>query len=142
MGAVVLVQPVAGLQASMVQAFPSLHVGGAPGVQMLPWHVSVPLHALVSPQVAPFGRGALVQPKIASQLSVVQALPSLQASGVPEAQTPPWQASTPLHTLPSLQEVPFRSGTLAHPDSGSQLSVVQALASLQLRGGPAVQTPP
>jgi len=38
---------------------------------------------------------------------VVQGLLSLQLSAVPAVQAPAWQVSTPLHTFPSLHDVPF-----------------------------------
>jgi hypothetical protein len=72
---------------------------------------------------------------------VVQGLLSLQLSAVPAAQTPAWQVSAPLHTFPSLHDVPFTTGTFRQPATGSQLSVVQTLLSLQLSGVPAVHTP-
>jgi hypothetical protein len=68
-------------------------------------------------------------------------LPSLQLSAVPAVHVPPWQVSPPLQTLPSLHEVPFSTGVLAQPVTGSQLSVVQTLPSLQLSGVPAPQAP-
>jgi hypothetical protein len=47
----------------------------------------------------------------------------------------------PLHTLLSLHEVPFSTGVFEHPNTASQLSVVQTLPSLQVSGVPAVQVP-
>jgi len=44
------------------------------------------------------------------QVSVVHELLSLQLSAVPGRQTPVWQISTPLQTLPSLHEAPFVTG--------------------------------
>src|SRR5207245_2407709 len=56
---------------------------------------------------------------------------------------PPARAvSAPLHTLPSLHEVPFASTVCWHPATGSQVSAVHGLLSLQSRPGPAVHTPP
>jgi hypothetical protein len=75
------------------------------------------------------------------QLSVVHGLPSLQISAVPAVQMPLWQVSTPLQTLASAQEVPFTTGEYSQPKTGSQLSVVQGLPSLQLSAVPAVQVP-
>src|SRR5262245_12207165 len=72
---------------------------------------------------------------------MVQGLLSLQLSGVPAVQMPAWQVSVPLHTLPSLHDVPFATGVFRQPATGSQVSVVQGLLSLQLSGVPAVQVP-
>jgi hypothetical protein len=72
----------------------------------------------------------------------VQALPSLQLSGVPAAQTPARHASAPLQTLPSTHDVPLSTGLFAQPKAGSQLSVVHTFASSQARAVPAVQLPP
>jgi hypothetical protein len=46
-----------------------------------------------------------------------------------------------LQTVLSAHEVPFSTGVLAQPPTGSQLSAVQTLPSLQLRGVPGVQAP-
>jgi hypothetical protein len=90
----------------------------------------------------PLSTGPLVQPKTGSQLSLVHTLPSSQLSGVPAVHTPAWQVSVPLQTLPSLQTVPLSTGVLAQPVTGSQLSVVHTLPSVQSRAVPAVHTPP
>src|SRR5207249_681969 len=77
-GAVLLawVQPLAGLQLSVVQTLPSSQLGGAP-----PAHAP-PLHASLDGQSVASGHGALVvvrrQPLAVSQLSVVQGVPSSQ----------------------------------------------------------------
>jgi hypothetical protein len=89
----------------------------------------------------PFVTAVLEQPKTALHESVVQTLPSLQLSGVPAVQAPAWQVSAPLQTFPSAQAVPFKTGVLAQPVAGLQLSLVQTLPSLQLSGVPAVQVP-
>jgi hypothetical protein len=89
----------------------------------------------------PFVTGVLEQPKTAWQLSVVQTLPSSHVRGVPAVQTPAWQVSAPLQTLPSAQAVPLSTGVLLQPVTGLQLSVVQTLPSLQLSAVPAVQVP-
>jgi hypothetical protein len=133
-------QPVTGSQLSAVQPLPSLQLGAAPGVQIPDWQVSAPLQTVASAQVVPFARLTCWQPVTGSQLSVVQTLPSLQLRAVPAVHTPPWQVSAPLQTLASAQEVPFSRGGFAQPDTGSQLSFVQGFESLQLMGGPAIQT--
>ena len=74
-------------------------------------------------------------------MSLVQGLPSLQLSAVPAAHVPAWHVSAPLHTFPSLHEVPFATAVCWQPWTGSHVSVVQGLLSLQLGSVPAVQTP-
>jgi hypothetical protein len=75
-------------------------------------HVSA-VHGLLSLQSAGVVHdvhpaiGVCVQPLTGLQASVVQALPSLQLSGVPAAHTPAWHVSLPLQTVPSAHEVPF-----------------------------------
>ena len=75
------------------------------------------------------------------QESAVQRFPSSQLRGVPAAQTPDWQVSVPLHTFPSLHDVPLSTGAYTHPVVGLQLSAVQGLPSLQVTAWPE-QTPP
>jgi hypothetical protein len=50
----------------------------------------------------------------ASQVSVVQALPSSQLGASPAAHRPAWQVSIPLQKLPSVQDVPSATGVLLH----------------------------
>ena len=85
--------------------------------------------------------GVWVQPVTGLQASVVHALPSSQLSADPGVQTPIWHVSLPLQTLPSLHDVPFVTFTCWHPATGSHVSVVQGLPSLQLSDVPAWQTP-
>lgn len=66
------------VQTSVVQGLLSSH-----------WFALV--HA-VQPEI-----GAWAQPEAALQVSVVQAFPSSQLSGVPALQVPAWQVSAPLH---------------------------------------------
>jgi len=132
------------------------------------------LHTLPSLHDVPFVSGGCWQPATVSQVSVVQALLSLQLSGVPDVHAPAWQVSAPLQTLPSLHEVPFATAVFeqmpavqtsvvhgllslqseltlhgtqpgvavcTHPETGLQVSVVQALLSVQLSGVPAVHVP-
>jgi hypothetical protein len=137
----VCVHPKTRLQLSLVQTLLSLQLSGVPAVHTPLWQVSLPLHTFPSKHDVPFRAGVLAQPFTGSQLSVVQTLPSLQLRAVPAVHAPLWQVSLPLQTLPSLHEVPFSTGVFVHPKTGSQLSVVQTLASLQLSGVPAVQIP-
>jgi hypothetical protein len=114
--------------------------------QTPPAHTSL-VHGLPSAQSAFTTQGwhpgicAFWQPLTGVQVSVVQALPSLQLSVVPAVQAPFWQVSLPLQTLESAHEVPFSTGALAHPKTGLQLSVVHTLPSSQSSGVPAVQDP-
>ena len=71
----------------------------------------------------------------------MQKLLSLQLSGVPGAQTPAWQVSAPLQTVESAHEVPFGTGACWQPSTGSQLSAVHELLSLQLGAVPGTQAP-
>src|SRR5262245_14132181 len=82
-----LTQPVAGLQLSLVQTLPSLQLGGGPGTQLPPLHTSPTVQALPSLQVQVFL--LLTQPVAGLQLSSVQTLPSLQLGGGPGTQLPP-----------------------------------------------------
>jgi len=79
------------------------------------------------------------QPVTALQLSVVQVLPSLQTNWAPAIQLPPLQASTPVHTLPSLHAAVLL--LCLQPLAGLQLSSVQALPSSQLMTAPGLHTP-
>src|SRR5438132_787923 len=132
-----------------LHAFPSLHEAafGSAAFVHTPRLQTSNVHGLLSMQSAFVaqgrqpGVGVWTQPVTALHVSVVQAFPSLQLSGVPAVQIPDWQVSAPLHTLPSLHGVPFATAACWHPASGSQLSVVQGLLSLQLSAVPARHTP-
>ena len=50
----VLLQPVVGLQVSVVHGLPSLQLSGDPAVQAPAWHVSAPLHTVASAHDVPF----------------------------------------------------------------------------------------
>ena len=90
--------------------------------------------------VHPF-RSLWAHPEPGLQESAVQRFPSSQLRAVPAVQTPNWQVSVPLHTFPSLHDVPLSTGAYTHPLVGLQLSAVQELPSSHLRGLP-LQTPP
>ena len=98
---------------------------------------------LPSSQVVPFETGVCEQvPVDGAQVSVVHGFRSLQLTGVPAAQVPAWQVSLPLQRLPSGQGVPSASATCEQvPPGAMQESVVHGLASSQLGGVPAVQSP-
>ena len=82
-----------------------------------------------------------LHPLVGLQVSVVQAMPSLQLSGGPPTQLPPLQVSFVVHALPSLQ------GALLLvcwqvPDGAEQVSSVQGLPSSQFLATPGMQLPP
>src|SRR5437870_2438104 len=134
-------QPVTGSQVSVVHGFPSSQLRDDPAVQIPDRHVSAPLHTLPSLHEVPLASAVCRHPLTGSQVSVVHGLLSLQLSPVPARQMPAWQVSAPLHTLPSLHEVPFASAACWHPASGSQVSALHGLLSLQSRAVPATHTP-
>jgi len=136
-----LAQPVVGLHVSFVHTLPSLQLSGVPAAHRPAWQVSAPLQTVLSAQGVPFRTAVFWQPKVETQESVVQTLPSLQLSAVPAVQMPPWHVSAPLQALPSLHAVPLLTAVLAQPVVALHESVVQTLLSLQLRAVPAVQAP-
>jgi hypothetical protein len=92
------VQPCTASQDPARHGFASVQASGVPA-----WHapapsqVSAPLHASASGQAVPAARLEWTQPVAGAQVSVVQACPSSQESGVPATQAPvPMQASAPL----------------------------------------------
>ena len=95
------VQPVAGLQLSSVQTFPSSQLGAAPPTHAPAEQVSPVVHALSSLQALVLF--VCVQPVVSLQLSVVQGLLSSQLGALPPVQTPAWQVSPVVQALPSLQ---------------------------------------
>jgi hypothetical protein len=134
-------QPELVLHESVVHALPSSQLSAVPAVHVPLWHVSAPLQTFASAHDVPFATGVVVQPVDALQPSVVQGLPSLHVSGVPEVQRPLWQVSAPLQALPSEHEVPFVTLVLVQPVPGSQPFVVHGLPSSHVRGVPAVHVP-
>jgi hypothetical protein len=115
------VQPLAGLQASVVQTLLSSQLGGGPPVQLPAEQWSPVVQELWSSQ------GLLLftclQPVAASQLSVVQRLLSSQLMGVP--------AQLPLtHLSPLVQALLSSQGVLSGCDpSGGQAFVVPSQTS-------------
>jgi hypothetical protein len=87
--------PVAGLQESAVQAFPSLQTMAEAGVQLPAWHVSPVVQASPSLQTAPLsGVGLLTQASVVSlQESAVHWFASSQRLGLPPPQAPAEQVS-------------------------------------------------
>src|SRR5262249_31445678 len=96
-----------------------------------PLQVSLVVHALPSLQAPVLFR--CLQPVAGSQESVVQALPSLQLTGVPP-QAPFAQMSPLVQALLSLQGREF--GVNTHPFVALHASVVQRLPSSHGRIGP------
>src|SRR5438093_388430 len=129
------------LHVSVVHALPSSQLRGVPTVQIPDRHVSAPLHTLPSLHEVPLKTAGCWHPVTGSQMSVVHGFPSSQLRDDPAVQVPDRHVSAPLHTLPSLHEVPLASAVRRHPLSGSQVSGVQGLLSLQLSAVPAVQAP-
>jgi hypothetical protein len=133
----VLEQPVALLQTSSVQPFPSLQSGAAPPTQTPAEQVSDVVQASPSSQAT----ATLVfsQPWAVSQVSAVQTLPSSQSGAAPPTQLPAEQVSLVVQALPSLQAAVL--SVFAQPVALSQLSSVQPFWSSQLGGAPPTQTP-
>src|SRR5262249_38487735 len=116
-------QPLTASQESVVQGMVSLQLSGVPAGEVAFWQLSAPLHTVPSRHGVPLPTFACWQPLTASQESVVQALLSLQLSGVPAVQVPFWQLSAPLHTVPSRHGVPLPTFACWQPLTASQESV-------------------
>jgi hypothetical protein len=114
-------QPLAGLQESVVQLFPSLQTSAVPARQAPALQVSAPLQALPSPQAVPLATAGNVHMPLL-QVFVVQGLPSL-------------------HWLAVVQAAQPVIGVVVQPLDGLQESVVQPLPSLQTSAVPAAQVP-
>jgi len=113
--------PVAGLQLSVVHTLLSLQLSAVPAVHVPLWHVSSPLQTLLSAHELPLGNAGFPQtPSV--HTSLVQGFPSAQSAFTPHV----WQPGM---------------GVFWQPLTGWHVSVVQALASLQLSGAPAEQVP-
>ncbi len=132
------VQPLPGLQPSAVHGLSSLQEVALPGVQTALTQESPNVQALPSEHVAEFGKCA--QPLSGAQGSAVHGLPSSHPRAPAPAHTPAAQWSPVVHKLPSVQV--FSSLLVAvQPLAGSQLSLVQALPSSQVKGTPDAQLP-
>lgn len=111
-------QPMIGLYAhlppllshtSMVHGSLSSHTTGVPPTQMPPWQTSTMVHEFESLHGNPPPLGELMQPPVAwLQVSVVQALPSSQTTGLPK-HTPLLQVSLIVQLLLSTQAMPFNA---------------------------------
>ena len=132
----VCVQPLAGLQASSVQALPSPQSGAGPPTQVPPLHASPAVQAFPSLHVAVLL--TCVQPVAGLQESFVHVLPSLQLGGAPPTQAPPLHVSDVVHALPSLQGAALF--VWVQPVAGLQPSSVHPLPSSYESLGSAVTT--
>jgi hypothetical protein len=121
------VQPVAGLQPSRVQTFPSSQFLAPAPPHTPAVQVSVGVHAFPSLQAVPSLTATCLQPVTGSQESAVQGFWSLQFVGPPPPHEPMPQLSPAVHGLPSLH---------AGPDSGEHVPAVT------LHAWQSVVTPP
>ena len=134
----VTVQPVIGLQPSLVQLLPSSHWAGIPMQLPAELQTSPVVHALPSLQDVPAASNVMAQMLSSPHLSVVQEfLSSHWTSSVhathlllPEVQTLPTQTSPCVHALPSSQPIPLAT-VCVQPFGIMQASIVQELPSSQ-----------
>ena len=134
----VWVQPATLSQESLVQGLPSSQLIAPPAPQEPPLQVSPTVQTLPSLQDAVLL--ADLQPAWASQVSVVQGLPSSQVLGPAGVQTPALQASPMVQLLLSLQTAVLL--VCWQPFEMSQESSVHGLPSSQIAAVPGVQMPP
>jgi hypothetical protein len=130
-------QPWSGRHASTVQLLASSQLVAAPGRQVPPLHSSPAVQALLSLHAALLRLNW--QPLSGSQLSSVQALPSLHATVAPAAHLPALHVSPLVQALPSLHGAVLAA--VLQPPWASQVSVVQGLASSQGLGFCGLHTP-
>src|SRR5438034_599443 len=132
------VQPLAGLQLSVVQTLWSSQLGGGPPTHVPPLHVSLVVQAL------PSLHGAVLfvwtQPVAGLQLSVVHTFPSSQLGAGPPTHVPPLHVTCVVRASPLLQGAVLFVWT--QPVAGLQLSVVHTFPSSQLGAGPPTHVPP
>src|SRR5438034_211285 len=132
------VQPLAGLQLSVVQTLWSSQLGGGPPTHVPPLHVSLVVQAL------PSLHGAVLfvwtQPVAGLQLSVVHTFPSSQLGAGPPTHVPPLHVSFVVQASPSLH----RKGVVewTQPVAGLHLAVVQPVPSSRLGGVPRAHVSP
>jgi len=120
-----------------VQGFPSSQLRGAPPTQFPAWQASPVVHLLASSQTPGFA--TYLHPSAASQLSVVQTLPSSQARAGPPTHAPAWQLSAVVHALASSQAPAF--GACTQPLAGTQESVVHGFGSEHSNAAPPAHAP-
>lgn len=102
------------------------------------WQALAEEQMLPSSQFVPFARFAFLQPVTGSQLSLVQALLSPHASGVP-VHAPFEHLSAAVQAFPSLQA--FALFVCWQPAVGEQLSSVQGFPSSHPRATAALHVP-
>src|SRR5439155_27060159 len=102
------------------------HTTGLAPTQVLPWQVSVRVHALPSSQPLPSGLLWLLQVPVAgSQEAGVWSWSPQHTTGSAPTQMPRWQVSVRVQALPSLQEAPSGlAGLLQAPVAGLQVPAV------------------
>ena len=134
---------------------PDWHAGVVHGSPSVSWHdvpsvllvyVQTPVVRLQTPVPGTLQSmsGQFVvcwHPPLASQVSVVQAMPSSQLRAGPPTHPPPLQVSFVVHGLPSLQGA-LLLVWLQVPDGAEQSSSVHGLPSSQFFGTPGRQLPP
>lgn len=137
--------PVAGTQAFTVQTLLSpsgVQTTSGPSRQAPPAQ-RCPSQRLPSGQGAPSAKLLKPQAPVAGlHVSVVQGLPSSQLDAAAGRHVPSVQVSTPLHRLPSEQDVPSGNVVFRQPAALSQWSLVHGSPSSQSGGAPDTQTPP
>jgi len=130
---------VSGSQLSSVHEFPSVQAVPVPGWHWLSAQVSPAVQEFPSSQAAVLALNA--QPVDGWHTSFVQRFPSLQDKGVVPAEHVPLEQVSPIvQTSPSLQLAVL--SVYMQPSTGSQLSSVQALASLQVADPDPMHAPP
>src|SRR5207249_861779 len=132
------VQPVAGLQLSVVQTFPSSQFGGGPPTHVPPLQVSFVVQALPSLHGAVLFVWVQAVPR--HPPSVAQEHTSSLLAGCHPARLPPLRASFCLTASPLPYGAVFCCWV--QPVAGLQLSVVQTSPSSQLGAGPPTHVPP
>jgi hypothetical protein len=103
--------PLQGLPSEQDEPFATTVFWQLPPLQTSDVHGLPSLQSVATTQDWHPGIGAWLQPEIALHVSVVQALLSLQSSGVPAVHVPLWQVSAPLQTVESAQDEPFATWT-------------------------------
>ncbi len=139
----VWLQPVEGLQPSVVHRFTSSQFRAAPAVHTPPLHASDTVHTLPSAsQLLPFMAAPLNthRPVVVLHESLVHKLPSLQTVAAPEVHAPAEHLSPTVHALPSLHALALAANL--QPATMSQLSLVHGLLSLHTTALPATQLVP
>ena len=132
--------PVAGLHVPATWHWSdAVHVTGVPAAQVPFWHVSAPLHRLLSAQLVPFATGVCVHAPLASQASAVHGFPSSQLPAA-DVHVPFWHVPVP-HTLGDVQLVPLPAFMTTHPAVGSHDATWHGLELVHVSGVPGWHTP-